>query len=1155
MIASKLIRYWRDSLIDSTRSDAATKRLARATRVPFEDAAAGQVNAKRVAVLFENAKDEGKRDRTDDAALEPLPVLLCLMVLRKAGRSVQGNGNLLGVLWLPAELAQDGALQPSRDLPWIPRNLLEPVDNAKADLTVGDVDALDAFLTEHPEPVNAANPEATPRWRDAWSYAEAMFRRVTGASVDAFTDEAFEKSEYVYLLRAGEEDKNIPARHTLRLYEHLLRSRDVPPLLEHYMLLRPPPPRPLLTPREEVAASAGHLGQMSARYPLFPSQRKALHHLLAGANDGILAVSGPPGTGKTTLLQSVVAALWVEAAVEGGEPPVIVATSANNQAITNVIARLGESAEDASILSGRWLPRVTSYGLYCPAASRDEPGVQISRPYDGGFTLTSGENAEAQGYVGEAEAYFIAACNLWVNRAFGDVEAAVTALQEALVRVTQTIRRGPQAWLKLDKARRDVEEKYGGSPEEAVSRLKEEVAALEREQVESRNVYRAWGGFDEKAPFWYTVFGFLSSVKKRRARRNRRYFEEHAFEIDADLSNADSIEAFFNKREADLGRQARGKQRASELAEADATRLRRAEAEWAAWCEVSRVHTEPPLLLDDMDTRLRYTAFKLATHYWEGRWLLEMKAWLAKDPDLKERKGEAAQAARWRRYAKLAPCVVSTFYMLPAFFDAFDKAEGAGVPLYSFIDLLIVDEAGQAAPDVAAAAFALAERALVVGDTKQLEPVFTLDRGVDTGNIRKHELEQQGLTFDALTTLGLSASGGNVMCVAKGANRFKADGAGQAELLLTEHHRCVPEVMAYFNELAYDNRLVPVRPSVAGHPLPPLGYAHVPGESVKHNRSRTNPVEAQVVVDWLVDQRDTLESYYARPLEEIVAAVTPFKPQATLLDRLLRQKGLSGLKVGTVHVLQGGEREVVLFSSVYGAKDPPSYFFDRGVNMLNVAVSRARDSFLVFGNMAVFRRGGATPSGLLGKYLFKDAENELTDVRLPPREITAAKTKVAHLDTLEAHRAALAEALCEATSSVHITSPFLTEAAVLADDLPALVGRAVARGVRVSVYADPQLNETRGKPKPSFLEARRLLKNSGAEVHDVRGEHSKTLITDDTVLIEGSFNWLSAVRDERSAYRRRERSLRYEGQGVDELIRDILLDTKGRVVREAGERP
>ncbi|MBV8401968.1 MAG: DNA2/NAM7 family helicase, partial [Acetobacteraceae bacterium] len=46
--------------------------------------------------------------------------------------------------------------------------------------------------------------------------------------------------------------------------------------------------------------------------------------------------------------------------------------------------------------------------------------------------------------------------------------------------------------------------------------------------------------------------------------------------------------------------------------------------------------------------------------------------------------------------------------------------------LYGGIDLIIVDEAGQVGPHVGMAAFSLANRAIVVGDVHQIEPVVSV---------------------------------------------------------------------------------------------------------------------------------------------------------------------------------------------------------------------------------------------------------------------------------------------------------------------------------------------------------------------------------------------------------------------------------------------
>jgi len=68
--------------------------------------------------------------------------------------------------------------------------------------------------------------------------------------------------------------------------------------------------------------------------------------------------------------------------------------------------------------------------------------------------------------------------------------------------------------------------------------------------------------------------------------------------------------------------------------------------------------------------------------------------------------------------------------------------------------------------------------------------------------------------------------------------------------------------------------------------------------------------------------------------------------------------------------LQGAERPIILFSSVYGKNNiGGGYFFDRGVNMLNVAVSRAKENFIVFGCPEVFQGSNGTPSSLLYKHI------------------------------------------------------------------------------------------------------------------------------------------------------------------------------------------
>ena len=85
-----------------------------------------------------------------------------------------------------------------------------------------------------------------------------------------------------------------------------------------------------------------------------------------------------------------------------------------------------------------------------------------------------------------------------------------------------------------------------------------------------------------------------------------------------------------------------------------------------------------------------------------------------------------------------------------------------------------------------------------------------------------------------------------------------------------------------------------------------------------------------------------------------------------------------------------------------------------------------------------------------------------------------------------------------------------------------------------------------GTLKPSSSAGRKLLQDSGAKLQLFNGIHSKTLLVDDTILVEGSFNWLSAVRDPESEYFRLETSIvlldEYAREKIGEIRKELGLD-------------
>jgi len=88
-------------------------------------------------------------------------------------------------------------------------------------------------------------------------------------------------------------------------------------------------------------------------------------------------------------------------------------------------------------------------------------------------------------------------------------------------------------------------------------------------------------------------------------------------------------------------------------------------------------------------------------------------------------------------------------------------------------------------------------------------------------------------------------------------------------------------------------------------------------------------------------------------VKETVSIITPFKTQTAQVGRALRKyPELSEIPFGTVHTFQGAESKIVIFSTVYG-KDEGWHFIKNNENLINVAVSRAKDYFFTFGERSI----------------------------------------------------------------------------------------------------------------------------------------------------------------------------------------------------------
>ena len=979
------LRYWRNTLADAARVEISVETLT-SIRDPRIDFQAGRIDQKQADGLIDLVEKQlnekkGLKNKSELGWEEQEEVQVLLAPFRVSPvpeyTRLSGENGIFYPFWIRAILNRTGCLRTDDDtFPYIPRSYLEPQVNQQINFVFSSVDTVDGDFS---------NPFVqSQRWNDYWQYIQQSFRAITGESINEYSQENY-IATYQPTLVVNELLTNA-ADAIIQLYDSLLHDQSLSPLLGTLANPAYEPLKPVLTPTELVSASAKHVGQMGYEHALSISQRKSLYHLNQVGEGTILAVNGPPGTGKTTLLQSIVANEVVKHALKGGEPAVILACSTNNQAVTNIIDSFSTVKPKAGLFYERWLPRLTGFGVYLPSESKVvDPKVLHLKRRQGGFHREI-ENKE---YLAEAELLFTSQYNRHYGESIHSVDQIVDQLQTKLKAAEERLQEGILIW----NQHRTVEQlavQLGPLPfmqwpdNDQLKQLEGLLKALEN-QVST---------YLDNESFWLKLFSFLKPIKEKRATRLKQLFRDSP--VDYQSINAydlKTVHAFFDTKFKLI------------------KQIRSLNTAWTDWKIANRISGNPPIgdeafkraeqsrqpyFYDELERGLKYDMFYLAVHYWEGRWITATRQALDKDQLAKQ--GIEHSKNRWHRFAMLTPCFVSTFYTAPRFFTYskfVTKTTSGNVyenpPLQAFIDLLIVDEAGQVSPEVGAASFALARRSLVVGDTLQIEPVWNVPKKVDYANLARYELirsTDDQTAIEDLLDKGFPSSSGSLMKLAQKASPYQLYPRGERGMLLTEHRRCFDEIIDYCNKLAYNGLLEPKKGSAGNSFLAPMQFIPTTGDSISIGSSRGNPQQASQIAGWLHENRHLLLLYYQQQeaaeaakqnravreikLSAIVGIITPFTGQKYLLRTALQQIGIdtAGLTIGTVHALQGAERPIVLFSSAYGENDGgKSFFFDAGVNMLNVAVSRAKEAFLFFGNRALFEGVGNTPSKQLYKHI------------------------------------------------------------------------------------------------------------------------------------------------------------------------------------------
>jgi hypothetical protein len=298
-------------------------------------------------------------------------------------------------------------------------------------------------------------------------------------------------------------------------------------------------------------------------------------------------------------------------------------------------------------------------------------------------------------------------------------------------------------------------------------------------------------------------------------------------------------------------------------------------------------------------------------------------------------KDRAAIRAAWQTLFLVVPVVSTTFASVGRMFTGLGRES---------LGWLLVDEAGQAAPQNVVGALWRCRRSVIVGDPLQLEPVVTLPWGGQRALLEEFKVAPEWAPSrssaqrlaDRLAVVGTSLPGPAGEDVWVGAP-------------LRVHRRCDRPMFEVSNRIAYNGLMV---------------YGTPADRKPFHGENAWIDVRSSTGgSNWIPAEGDMLRRVLnglrlnGGVTAEQIRVISPYRAVAEHSLEIFREvfSGTSGDDldqwIGTVHKMQGREADAVILVLGGDPGRPGSRRFARETpNLLNVAVTRARRRLYVIGN-------------------------------------------------------------------------------------------------------------------------------------------------------------------------------------------------------------
>jgi hypothetical protein len=305
--------------------------------------------------------------------------------------------------------------------------------------------------------------------------------------------------------------------------------------------------------------------------------------------------------------------------------------------------------------------------------------------------------------------------------------------------------------------------------------------------------------------------------------------------------------------------------------------------------------------------------------------------------------------AMWDTFFLIIPVVSSTFASIQTMLKDLGQED---------IAWLFIDEAGQAVPQAAAGSVWRSKRVGIVGDPFQIEPVVTIPSAI-TDNISKYfDLNNQQVNSE--------------LSVQSMADRINPLGAyltinSKKEWIgipLRVHRRCINPMFGIANSIAYDNTMycstdLPKSISVRFQTSFIDCKGNVEG---KHFVKEQAEIIKDILFDEINHLKDLPDVFVITPFSEVSYKLSSFLFKI-LINEVSKFKETDSEKIsdwlkghiGTVHTFQGKQAEgVILCLGLDQKTKGAASWASQKPNLLNVALTRAKYRFIAIGDKGIW---------------------------------------------------------------------------------------------------------------------------------------------------------------------------------------------------------